>query len=69
MVERLPPCAFESSPVERLWCSLKAVAVANLTSPRLAKVIDQSHEGVDDYVRRTLYLAYSFLRHTDLSVS
>jgi hypothetical protein len=31
-------------------------------------VIDQAHRGIDR-VRRTPHLAYSFLRHTGLSIS
>jgi hypothetical protein len=44
------------------------VELANLTSPTLAEVIAQAHRGVER-VRRTPHLAYSFLRHTGLSVS
>jgi hypothetical protein len=33
-----------------------------------AEVIDQAHRGIDR-VRRTPYLAYSFLRHAGLSVT
>jgi hypothetical protein len=51
-----------------LWSSLKAVELANLTSPTLAEVIDQAHRGIER-VRRTPHLAYSFLRRTGLSVS
>jgi hypothetical protein len=54
--------------VEGLWSSLKAVELANLTSPTLAEVIDQAHKGVER-VRQTPHLAYSFLRRTGLSVS
>jgi hypothetical protein len=42
--------------------------LANLTSPTLAEVIQEAHRGVER-VRRTPHLAYSFLRHTGLSVS
>jgi hypothetical protein len=56
------------NPVEGLWSSRKAVELANLTLPTLAEVIDQAHRGIDR-VRRTPHLAYSFLRHTGLSVS
>ena len=59
------PCG---NPVEGLWSSLKAVELANLTTPTLAEVIDQAHKGIDR-VRRTPHLAYSFLRHAGLSVS
>ena len=68
VVERLPGYAPELNPVEGLWSSLKAVELANLTSPTLAEVIDQAHRGIDR-VRRTPHLAYSFLRHAGLSVS
>jgi hypothetical protein len=39
-----------------------------LTSPRLAEVIQQAHLGVQR-IHRTPHLAYSFLRHTALSVA
>ena len=68
MVERLPAYAPELNPVEGLWASLKAVELANLTSPTLAEVIGQAHRGIER-VRRTPHLAYSFLRHARLSVS
>jgi transposase len=68
VVERLPAYAPELNPTEGLWANLKAVELANLTSPTLAEVIDQAHKGVDR-VRRTPHLAYSFLRHAGLSVS
>lgn len=42
--------------------------LANLTSLTLAEVINQANEGIQR-VRRTPYLAYSFLRHAGLSVS
>jgi transposase len=68
VVERLPAYAPELNPVEGLWSSLKAVELANLCSPTLAEVIAQAHRGIDR-VRRTPHLAYSFLRHTGLSVA
>ena len=68
VVERLPAYAPELNPVEGLWSSLKAVELANLAVPTLAKVITQAHQGVER-VRRTPHLAYSFLRHAGLSVS
>jgi transposase len=70
VVERLPAYAPELNPVEGLWASLKAVELANLTSLTsltLAEVITQAHRGIQR-VRRTPHLAYSFLRHTGLSV-
>jgi hypothetical protein len=66
-VGRLRP-APELNPVEGLWSSLKAVELANLAAPTLAEVIDQAHRGIDG-IRRTPYLAYSFLRHAGLSVA
>jgi transposase len=68
VTERLPAYAPELNPVEGLWSSLKAVELANLTSPSLAEVIQQAHRGVKR-VRGTPHLAYSFLRHAGLSVS
>jgi hypothetical protein len=56
------------NPVEGLWSSLKAAELTNLTGPTLAEVIDQAHRGIDR-IRRTPHLAYSFLRHTGLSVA
>jgi hypothetical protein len=44
------------------------VELANLTGPTLAEVIAQAQLGVER-VRRTPHLAYSFLRHTGLSVA
>jgi transposase len=68
VVERLPASAPELNPVEGLWSCLKAVELANLTTPTLAEVIDQAHRGIER-VRRTPHLAYSFLRWTGLSVA
>jgi transposase len=68
VVERLPAYAPDLNPVEGLWSSLKAVELANLTCPTLAKVIDQAHLGIER-VRQKPHLAYGFLRHTGLSVS
>jgi hypothetical protein len=68
VVERLPAYAPELNPVEGLWSCLKAVELANLASPTLAEVIDQAYRGIER-VRRTPHLAYSFLRHTGLSVT
>jgi hypothetical protein len=67
VVERLPAYAPELNLVEGLLSSLKAIELANLTSPTLAEVIDQAHRGIQR-VRRTPHLAYSFLRHAGLSV-
>jgi hypothetical protein len=68
VVERLPACAPELNPVNGRWSCLKAVELANLTGPTLAEAINQAHQGVMR-VRRTPHLAYSFLRHTGLSVA
>jgi hypothetical protein len=68
VVERLPAYAPDLNPVEGLWSSLKTVELVNLTSPTLAEVITQAHRGIER-MRRTPHLAYSFLRHTGLTVS
>jgi hypothetical protein len=57
-----------AEPGRGLWSSLKAVELANLTSLTLAEVIRQANQGIQR-VRRTPYLAYSFLRQAGLSVS
>ena len=68
VVQRLPAYAPDLNPVEGLWSSLKAVELANLTSSTLAEVMTQAHRGIDR-IRQTPHLAYSFLRHTGLSVA
>jgi hypothetical protein len=45
-----------------------AVELANLTGPTLGEVIVQAHRGIQR-IQTTPHLAYSFLRHTGLSVS
>jgi transposase len=68
VVERLPAYAPELDPVEGLWPTLKAVELAHLTRPTLAKVTDQARQGIDR-IRRTPQLASWFGRHAGLSVS
>jgi hypothetical protein len=68
VVERLPAYAPDLNPVEGLWSSLKAVELANLTGPTLGEVLAQAHRGIQR-IRTTPHLAYSFLRHTGLSVA
>jgi transposase len=68
VVERLPAYAPELNPFEGLWSRLKAVALANLTSPTLGLVIQQAHRAIDR-ARRTSHLAYWFLRRAGLSVA
>jgi transposase len=68
VVERLPAYAPDLNPVEGLWSSLKAVELANLCGPTLGEVLAQAHRGIQR-IRTTPHLAYSFLRHTGLSVS
>jgi hypothetical protein len=46
----------------------RQIEPANLTSPSLAEVVDQTYRGIDR-VGRTPHLAYSFLRHAGLSVA
>jgi DDE superfamily endonuclease len=66
---RLPTYAPTSTRSRRSGPSnLKAVELANLTSPTLAEVIAQAHRGIQR-VRQTPHLAYSFLRHAGLSAA
>ena len=68
VVERLPAYAPDLNPVEGLWSTLKAVELANLCGPTLVEVIAQAHRGIQR-IGTTPHLAYSFLRHTGLSVA
>jgi DDE superfamily endonuclease len=45
VVGRLPAYVPELNPVEGLWSCLKAVELANLASPTLARVIDRPTKG------------------------
>jgi hypothetical protein len=49
---RLPAYAPDLDPVEALWSNLKAVELANLTSPTLAEVIAQAHGASNEYAVR-----------------
>jgi len=42
--------------------------LANLAGPTLGEVLAQAHRGIQR-IRTTPHLAYSFLRHTGLSVA
>jgi hypothetical protein len=68
VVERLPGLRARAQPGRGPVSSLKAVELANLTSPTLAEGIAQAHRGVRR-VRQTPHLAYAFLRHAGLSVA
>jgi transposase len=54
VVERLPAYAPELNPVDGLWSSLKAVELANLTSPTLAEVITRPIRASSGCVRRRI---------------
>ena len=67
VVERLPGYAPELNPVEPLWSSLKGVELANLAGDTLDDVITAAERGIQR-IRATHHLAYSFLRHSGLSL-
>jgi transposase len=67
VVERLPGYAPELNPVEALWSSLKGVELANLAGGTLEEVTAAAERGVQR-IRHTHHLAYSFLRHSGLSL-
>ena len=67
VVEPLPGYAPELNPVEALWSSLKGVELANLAGETLQEVIAAAERGVQR-IRDTHHLAYSFLRHSGLSL-
>jgi hypothetical protein len=56
-----------SKAVEALWSSLKGVELANLAGETLAEVSAAAERGVQR-IRDTHHLAYSFLRHSGLSL-
>ena len=67
VVERLPGYAPDLNPVEGLWANLKGVELANLAGETLHEVIAAAERGVQR-IRDTHHLAYSFLRHSGLSL-
>jgi putative transposase len=67
VVEPLPGYAPDLNPVEALWSNLKGVELANLAGDTLHDVIAAAERGVQR-IRGTHHLAYSFLRHSGLSL-
>jgi len=67
VVERLPGYAPDLNPVEALWSNLKGVELANLAGDTLNDVITAAERGIQR-IRSTHWLAYSFLRHSGLSL-
>jgi hypothetical protein len=67
VVERLPGYAPDLNPVEALWANLKGVELANLAGDTLHEVTAAAERGIQR-IRATPHLAYSFLRHTGLSL-
>jgi len=67
VVEPLPGYAPELNPVEALWSNLKGVELANLAGDTLQDVITAAEHGIQR-IRATHHLAYSFLRHSGLSL-
>jgi len=67
VVEPLPAYAPELNPVEPLWPSLKGVELANLAGDTLEEVVAAAERGIQR-IRRTHWLAFSFLRHCGLSL-
>jgi transposase len=67
VVEPLPGYAPDLNPVEALWSNLKGVELANLAGDTLNDVITAAERGIQR-IRRTHHLAYSYLRHSGLSL-
>jgi putative transposase len=67
VVEPLPGYAPDLNPVEALWSNLKGVELANLAGDTLQDVITAAERGIQR-IRRTHHLAYSYLRHSGLSL-
>ncbi len=68
VVERLPAYAPDLNPVEGLWPSLRPSSWPTSPARPFPEVLAQAHRGIQR-IRTTPHLAYSFLRHTSLSVS
>ena len=67
VVERLP--AYDDlNPVEGCGPASRPSSSPTSPAPSLGEVITQAHRGIQR-IRTTPHLAYSFLRHTGLSVS
>jgi hypothetical protein len=67
VVEPLPGYAPDLNPVEALWSNLKGVELVNLAGDTLQEVIAAAEYGIQR-IRDTHHLAYSFLRHSGLSL-
>jgi transposase len=67
VVERLPAYAPELNPVEPLWANLKGVDLANFVGDTIDDVTAAADRGIER-IRRAHHLAYSFLRHSGLSL-
>ena len=67
VVEPLPGYAPDLNPVEALWSNLKGVELVNLAGDTLQEVIAAAERGIQR-IRDTHHLAYSFLRHSGLSL-
>jgi transposase len=67
VVEPLPGYAPDLNPVEALWSNLKGVELANLAGHTLDEVTAAAQRGIQR-IRQTHHLAYSFLRHSGLSL-
>jgi putative transposase len=67
VVEPLPAYAPELNLVEALWANLKGMELASLAGESLDEVIAAAERGIQR-IRHTHHLAYSFLRHCDLSL-
>ena len=61
------PATPDLNPVEGLWSSLKGVELANLAGDTLQEVTTAAERGIQR-IRDTHHLAYSFLRHSGLSL-
>jgi len=67
VVEPLPGYAPDLNPVEALWSNLKGVELVNLAGDTLQEVIAAAEHGIQR-ICDTHHLAYSFLRHSGLSL-
>ena len=50
-----------AQPGQGLWSSRKAMELVNLTSPSLAEVIDEAHQGIDRFAARPAWPTRSWV--------
>jgi hypothetical protein len=61
LVDVTPCLRARAQPGQGLWSSRKAMELVNLTSPSLAEVIDEAHQGIDRFAARPAWPTRSWV--------